>query len=125
MSSPRPAASRSIVAALAAAFAVAGAVACAQGTSGADDDVVQPVDARRATDARIVDARPPTDANNSNIDARPPIDAGLPGLDSGLPGGSCTSNADCTNAGECCFGGLMCVPGMSTPLPPPFDCLPE
>ena len=46
--------SRPSVAALAAAFAVAGAVACAQGTSGADDDVVQPVDARRATDARIV-----------------------------------------------------------------------
>ena len=119
MSSPRPAASRSIVAALAAAFAVAGAVACAQGTSGADDDVVQPVDARRATDARIVDARPPTDANNSNIDARPPVDAGLPGLDSGLPGGTCTQNSECA-AGECCFAAF----GICGDRPdPPLDML--
>lgn len=114
---------RSIVAVLAAALAVASLVACAQGTSGADDDDDR-VDARRV-DARVVDARPvdarPVDARSP--DASTGLDGGLPGLDGGLPGGSCTQNSDCTVMGECCFGGLVCVPG--TPLPPPINCLPN
>ncbi|HVV87838.1 MAG TPA: hypothetical protein VHE35_32585 [Kofleriaceae bacterium] len=112
-----------------AAFAVAGFVACAQGSPGAeDDDNNQQVDARRPTDARATDAHA-VDAPFQSVDART-VDAGLPGLDAGLPGldgglgGTCSSSDDC-QPDECCFGGLMCVPGMSTPLPPPFDCLPD
>ena len=122
MSSPRPARARSLLAALATAFAVAAVVACASGTEAGDDDgVTPPVDARRV-DARTPDARPIDGPITPPIDARP-VDAGLPGLDGGI-GGTCTSNTDC-QTGECCFGGLMCIPGMATPLPPPFDCLPN
>ncbi len=124
MRSPRSTRSSSVAAALVAALAIAGVVACAQGSNGADDDI-QAIDARRVTDARITDARP-TDANTSDArppDARPPIDSGLPGLDGGL-GGSCTADTDCA-ADECCFGGLMCVPGTRTGFTPPLNCLPD
>jgi hypothetical protein len=125
MSSPRPARHTSLVASLFAALAIAGVVACAQGTNGSDDDI-QNVDARTVRiDARATDARPP-DAPLAT-DARPP-DGGLPGTDGGLPGldgglgGMCTQNSDCTTAGECCVFGLLCAPG--TPAPPPINCIP-
>lgn len=122
MRSPRPVRSSSIAAALFAALAIAGFVACAQGSNGGDD--IQAVDARRNVDARTTDARP-TDASNGTdarpTDARPPVDSGLPDLDSGLPG-TCTQNSDCTAAGECCVFGLICGPG--TPAPPPIYCVP-
>ena len=121
MSSPRSARARSILAALSAGLAIATVVACAQGTSGSDDDGETRVDARR------IDARTGVDARNADamtvvVDARP-VDAGLPGIDSGLPGGMCTQNADCTSPGECCVFGLLCAPG--TPAPPPINCLPN
>ena len=118
----RSARSSSVAAALFAALAIAGVVACAQGSNGTGDDI-QTIDARRGTDARSTDARP-TDAGNSTdarpTDARPPIDSGLPGIDSGLPGGMCMRDADCPAADECCLLGVLCgpdpgIPGFCTP----------
>ena len=114
MSSPRLARTRSILAALSAGLAIATVVACAQGSSGSDDDGETRVDARR------IDARTGIDARNADamtvvVDARP-VDASSPIDSGGMSGGPCTANTDCHAPGECCFLGTMtCTPGMIIP----------
>ncbi len=113
----RPARPTSL-AALVAAFAIAGVVACAQGTDPNADDDDRP-DARvNRPDASMTDARPP-DASTTT-DARPP-DAGLP-IDGGLPlpdggiGGACTASNQCP-AGECCAMQFMiCIDRPDPPI---------
>lgn len=102
--------------------------ACAQGFQGNDDDSGDDDDTPRvdapfsSVDAPVsaIDAR--VDAPISSIDAPMAIDA--PMVSDGGTGGACTLDADC-GPGMCCFGQIMCVPGMATGLPPPFNCSPS
>lgn len=117
MRAARSARSLSIVAALASALAVASVVACAQGTNGADDDIVT-VDARRVdarpADARTVDAPFATDARQP--DAGIGLDSGLPGIDAGGLPGTCTQSSECTVDFPCCLAGFgICGPDPGIP----------
>jgi hypothetical protein len=79
--------------------------ACAQGTTGGDDDTT---DASAGADAhKFPDAGPTPDAFQFP-DAAPIVDAALPpGADSGL---FCSTEGDCPAADDCCFY-LISPPG--------------
>jgi len=104
------------------------AVGCAAGgTSDPDASPILPDRSLVGSDGGAIDRSIGSDARpvDSSVgpDARMP-DSSVITMPDGAIGGMCTSNNDCP-ATDCCFGGLACVPGMRTPLPPPFDCIPN